>query len=77
MIEQAMLFVSHSLPSRNVDRFPTNHDGVEGLRMLAGPVTRGREARTAWWAMVKKGWKEEEWNESLGTSQVRRGDELN
>ena len=78
MIEQAMLFVSRSLRSRNVDRFPTTHDGVEEMRRLAAPVTRGREARIACWAVLfKKRWKEEDEWKSLGTSQVRKSDELN
>lgn len=56
MIEQAMLFVSHSLLSRIVDRSPTSHDDVEGqleLTRLAAPTRKGREARTAWWAVFK------------------------
>ena len=54
MTDQAMLFVSHSLLSRIVDRFPTSHDDVEGQLQLtrpAAPRRKGREARTAWWAV--------------------------
>ena len=57
MTEQAMLFVSRSLPNRIVDRFLTSHDDVEAqlrLMRLAAPTTRGREAQTAWWAVFKR-----------------------
>ena len=56
--KRGRMFVWRSRRCRIVDRFVTSHDGgaaILRLRRPVVPMTRGREARTAWWQCRWKG----------------------